>query len=278
MRKFFERYFNIKKVRRILKRKKLLSLAFLGFGIANPFQTAKAIDYTALSRLLGRNAEFHFYIEMPLRQALTVVENNNLAAPSPNDASNWTGCQVGKGILSGTARDISACAASAYYGRAVDIEEMATLSYRDAYKIIESIWDGIQASEIPNQDIANLVMHIQMHYGNLRIVQKALQAMGANLKINGRMDKATLEALVEHAFWTPTRTFNEIRNSLKTAYQKSPYRKAFLKALNREFPVKQDYMASVLTNIRQWQRKFNCRFNAFASLFYPNVTPCVAMR
>ena len=252
---YFENCKKITQKPTILRKKRFLALAFLGFGLSTPLQLNAGIDYSKLVQLLDRNASFQQYLDMPLRQKLTVAENNNLSAIAANDASNWTGCQVGKGILSGTARDISACAASVYFEKEVTVEDMAKLSYEEASNIIRSIWDGIEASAIPDQDVANLVMHIQMHYGNLRIVQRGLNAMGSKLRLNGRMDKATLDALVVNSFWKPRATYNQIRLALKNAYKRSRYPSAFLKALKKEFPEKVDHLAILISAFYDWQQR-----------------------
>jgi hypothetical protein len=248
-------------------KKRFLALAFLGFAMSTPFQlhAGNIINYSKLVRTLNRNASFQQYLDMPLRQKLTAAENNNLSAIDSTDASNWTSCQVGKGTLAGTARDISGCAAAIYFQKEVTAEDMAKLSYDDASNIIRSIWDHIKASAIPDQDVANLVMHIQMHYGNIRIVQKGLNQMGNKLRLSGRMDKATLNALVVSSFWKPSATYIQIRLALKSEYQKSPYRRAFLRALKREFPEKIDYIALAFVAIKDWQQKLTTQTQQIAS-------------
>ncbi len=196
-------------------------------------------------------AEFKAYMQTPLRQKLLDSLNNGMHQPNPKDASNWTSCQVGKGQLVGTFRDISACAASACYQRAVSIEELANFSYEQAEGVIRWIWDKIHADKIPDQAIANLYMHIQMHYGNLRVVEKALVKMGYPLKVDGRIYRQEQKYLIEISKIAPFYTYNQIRAALAEAYagDRPQYRKAFFRYLNKEFPPQSIFKHSLEQNL-----------------------------
>jgi hypothetical protein len=209
----------------------------LFFGIFSE-QTAAhpALDMLSLFfKAVPQKSEFKKYMETPLRQKLSSEKNVSLVH-NPNDGSNWSGCQVGKGVLAGTFRDISACAASACYGRDVTVEEMKNLSYVQAEKVVHWLWDFIQAEDIPDQSVANLTMSIQMQYGNIRIVQSALNQLGANLRLNGRMDKKTLQAIQFYTLRDSTEVYNSIRNELIKAYGRMSGSATYINILNREYP------------------------------------------
>ena len=182
-----------------------------------------------------QKSDFKKYMQTPLRQKLSSAENVSLTH-NPNDGSNWSGCQVGKGVLAGTFRDISACAASACYGRDVTVDEMKNLSYADAEKVVHWLWKFIQASDIPNQSVANLTMAIQMQFGNIIIVQSALNKIGAKLRLSGRMDKKTLDAIKSYTQRDAAETFNSIRNDLIAAYGRMSSAHIYITILNKEYP------------------------------------------
>lgn len=223
--------------RRIFPKLKTKTTLFI-LGISSLLYTQKAEAHT-LDFLFPR-ADFEHYMNTPLRQKLLDTINNGMHSPRPHDASNWTGCRVGKGELVGTFRDISACAASACYKRDVTVDELANFSYDQAKGVIRWIWDGIKATELPDQKIADLYMHIQMHYGNVKVVEKALDKMGYKVSLNGRMRPYEFQQFIEASKKTPFQTYNQIRDCLKTAYagDNPHFRKAFLKFLDKEFPVR----------------------------------------
>jgi hypothetical protein len=209
----------------------LLILGFSGL-FYSPKINAHPLDF------LFPKSDFEHYMQTPLRQKLLDTLNNGMDNPRPHDASNWTGCRVGKGTLVGTFRDISACAASACYQREVTVDELANFTYDQAKGVIRWIWDGIDATELPDQKIADLYMHIQMHYGNLKVVEKALRKMGYEVWLDGRMKNYEFESFLDASKKQPYRTFNEIRTCLADAYagDNPKFRRGFLKFLDEEFP------------------------------------------
>lgn len=219
--------------------RRLLGTVCLSIIFLLPCKAHPAIDLVA--RFLEKpekSSDFKLYMQSPLRQKL--VSEHNIVAhdPAANDASNWSGCQVGKGVLAGTFRDISACAAAACYGRDVTVEEMKNLSYNEAENVIRWIWNQIHGSKISNQSVANLTMHIQMQYGNIRIVQAALNSMGAKLRLSGRMDRATQLAMANACKADAADTYNQIRNQLIIAYGRMRGTYTFVRIINKEFPPK----------------------------------------
>lgn len=159
---------------------------------------------------MKKTSSFEKYIQLPHRQFLTSAQNDGTINPRSDDAGNWTGGVVGVGNLVGTYRDISAVAASAYYGYPVTVSKLRSIDYNEAKKIIKWIWDSIDATEIPNQDVANITMHIKMHFGNIRLVQKALNQMGAGLKVDGVMGPKTLAAIQNQSRLYPKWIYNSI--------------------------------------------------------------------
>ena len=233
-----------------------------------PAQAHPALDM--LSRFFENpdsKSDFKQYMQSPLRQKLSSEHNTAVESPTADDASNWSGCQVGKGVLAGTFRDISACAVSACYGRDVTIEEMKNFSYKEAEAVINWIWNQIGGSKIPDQSVANLTMHIQMQYGNIRIVQAALNNMGAKLRLSGRMDRKTQQALVKYCKEDAADTFNQIRNQLLNAYKRLRGTHLYVRIINKEYPPK--------ISLKRWYNDFlETSWNS-VGLFYAAFLPKV---
>lgn len=179
-----------------------------------------------------KDINFNSYMNLPLRKKLTDSSNDGTLNPDPSDSGNWTGCKCGKGNLVGTYRDISACALSAYLKRPVTVKDLRSLNEEDAKKIFKVWWDNMQMSKIPDQDVANIVFHIKMHFGNLQVVEKAFNIESTNV----------IEILVEKTKLNPIETYNTIRENLKKAYENCnpKYRKGFMKFLKEDFPEKNE--------------------------------------
>ena len=196
--------------------------------------------------MISKGANFERYMQMPWRQKLTSASNDGTINPRADDLGNWPSGQIGVGPLVGTFRDISAWALTAYRGHTVTVQELRALTYADAKEVIKWIWDGIRAGEIQDQDVANITMHIKMHFGNIRLVQEALNNLGEKLDIDGTLGQKTLDAINRQIRKGPARLYNAIRAKLKAAYERSNpvYRKGFLNVLS-DFPEKS-------TNKRYW--------------------------
>jgi lysozyme family protein len=84
----------------------------------------------------------------------------------PEDNGNWTGGDIGKGILIGTRYGISAPVLKTYLGRVPAVSEMKNLSEDIADKIyIKNYWKVIRGDEITNQDIANKIYDMAVTSG-----------------------------------------------------------------------------------------------------------------
>lgn len=189
----------------------------------------------------AKKADFYKYMDLPLRKALTSQVNDGTINPDPDDYGNWTGGRPGKGKLIGTYRDISAVALSDYLGREATVEDLRALTHDDAVKIIKSWWDKMQLSEVPDQDVASITFHIKMHYGNLRLVQIALNKLGENLKVDGVFGPQSLAALIRQTKRDEVATYTAIRNTLKKSYEQAnpKWRNGFMRFLKEDFPEKQ---------------------------------------
>ena len=193
-------------------------------------------------------ASFDSYINTPLRKALTSSANNGTkdtpGHPRADDAGNWTGCSNGTGNLVGTYRDISACFLSQELGRPATYEDLKALTEQDAKRLIKKrFWDKLELDKVSHQETANIICHIYMHYGNIKVVQRALNKLGAGLSTDGQPGPKTNAALQKYAGVTG---YNAIRSELKTAYENNSvviYRKPFLDALEKHFPIISDNKA-----------------------------------
>lgn len=185
-------------------------------------------------------AEFESYIQTDLRQTLMSSDNDGTKNPRKDDAGNWTGCTRGSGKLVGTYRDVSACAYKAYFGKEPTVEDLRNMTYEDAKEVYYWFWSELKIGEIYDQDLANLVMHIKLHYGNVYVVQKSLNKLGYKLKVDGQMGEKTLSVLIELSIQKPNETYKTIRNQLLEKYKKANpvYRKGFIRFLNEHFPEK----------------------------------------
>lgn len=259
-------------------RKKIGNWSLIFFSSCLSFSPVETNAHPAIDLIYSffepvpKDSDFSKYMQSPLRQKLSSHENTATEDPNANDASNWSGCQTGKGVLAGTFRDISACAVSACYGRDVTVAEMKNLSYFEAEKVINWIWDKIQASKIPNQSVANLVMHIQMQYGNIKIVQLALNEMGAKLRLSGRMDSKTQEALLNFTRLDRADTFNQIRKQLIHAYDRMRGTSIYVRIINKEFPP----MISIRGLYREAMYNFELNANYILGLILPRAATLVS--
>lgn len=114
------------------------------------------------------------------------------------DSGNWTGGEIGSGTLAGTNYGISAETLSRIRGRPVTEAEMRNLPLEAAKAIYRSgYWKPVGGDELPS-GIALIVFDMAVNYGPrraVRFLQKALNARGASLRLDGRMGPKTLNAV-----------------------------------------------------------------------------------
>lgn len=114
----------------------------------------------------------------------------------PDDAGNYNSGKVGVGELIGTNRSISAPALSSWRGYPVTKQEMMDLSLAEAKEIMKAkFWDKVKGDEINSQLIAEFVGDLKSSTGNIKIIQKALNNLGASLMVDGAMGEQSLKAL-----------------------------------------------------------------------------------
>jgi hypothetical protein len=191
-------------------------------------------------------ASFKKYVTTPPRSLLTSSNNDgtsdNPPHPLPEDSGNWSGCKRNSGVLVGTYRDISACYYKAKTGITPTKQDLKSITVDQAHAWLkEDFWDKFEGDKLTDQDVANITCHIYMHYGNIAIVQRALNKLGENVSEDGRAGGETNEALRRQTKKNPIRTFNTIREELRKSYAKDSYNaKAFLDLLNKYYPPKED--------------------------------------
>ena len=113
-----------------------------------------------------------------------------------DDAGNYNSGKAGVGPLIGTNRSIAAFTLSAWRGYPVTKEEMMALSLEEAKAIYKAkFWDKIQGDKMDSQTVAELTGDLRSHTGNSMILQRALNNLGANLKVDGGVGNATITAL-----------------------------------------------------------------------------------
>ena len=178
-----------------------------------------------------RDVNFKSYMNLPIRKQLTSALNDDTVNPDPHDAGNWTGCGCGQGNLVGTYRDVSACAMTHMLKRPATTQDLRSLTEEDVNRIFKSWWDDMRMYEIPDQDVANIIFHIKLHFGNIGVVKRAL---------NIGDDKDIIDAVREKTKSDPIETYSLIREDLKTTYSRcNPrYVRGFLRLRDEEFPEK----------------------------------------
>jgi len=112
----------------------------------------------------------------------------------PHDKGNWTGGQVGVGILKGTKYGISA----AQYA-ALDIQDLTLPEAMQIY--LRDYWNPLRLDEIINGWIQMEIFDTAVNMGRrlaVQICQRSLDYLGSIMAVDGIMGPITLEAL---NFW-----------------------------------------------------------------------------
>lgn len=173
-----------------------------------------------------------------LSQSSNDATNDNPPHPYANDAGNWTGCQIYAGMLVGTYRDVSACMLSSELGRPCTKQDLKSLTFNDVKTYFRPYWDAIGAGQLTSQEVANIYMHIRLHYGNIHVAQRALNKLGENLTVDGSPGPLTKAAMERQTRKNALKTYNTIREELRISYSSNPnYGTSFVNQLNRYFPV-----------------------------------------
>lgn len=103
----------------------------------------------------------------------------------PRDRGNWTGGQIGKGVLKGTKFGISAAA----YPH-LDIEHLTWPEARQIYAV--DYWGRVRCDELPGQ-LRYPMFDISVHSGQDRAIRFLQEAAGA--EIDGNFGPKTLHAV-----------------------------------------------------------------------------------
>ena len=83
-------------------------------------------------------------------------------------------------------------------GRPATYEDLKKLTEQDAKNLIKRFfWDKLELDRVPHQPTADICCHIYMHYGNVRIIQRSLNKLGATLTVDGKPGTATNKAFRE---------------------------------------------------------------------------------
>ncbi len=162
-----------------------------------------------------------------------------------NDKGNWTGGAIGNGQLIGTNRSISAIALSDYLGRTATLSNMKNLSIQTAHKIYyKKYWLPIQGDQIKSQLMAGFIadMRSSAGYNGIRELQKALIALGENLKITKKVDDATLAAINRQIRLSEKRLNNAYHDQMVSYYNSighgtnSQFLKNWIQSLEKDYP------------------------------------------
>lgn len=116
------------------------------------------------------------------------------------DSADWSGCKVGKGVLSGTNMGISACAYAQYYGEIPSTDTMQNLSPNTAKTIYRTMfWDKYRLGEIRNQNLANIIFDgiVQNPKEGAKLIQRAVNDLGyyPQLVVDGKIGTKTIVAI-----------------------------------------------------------------------------------
>ena len=204
-------------------------------------------------------ASFKEYMKSEPRAMLSKASNDGTSRagaphPMPEDAGNWTGCSRGRGQLVGTFRDVSACMLSAHLGRPATEADLLALTLEDVHDLFQPIWESMQLNQINDQQLANLVMHIRLHYGNTHIAQKGLNDLGENLVVDGVHGPNTRAALQRQAKKNSVIAYNAIQSRLAENYSQSNplFRAGFEKITKEYFPAREDTKKKIYAILCNW--------------------------
>lgn len=113
----------------------------------------------------------------------------------PNDRGNWTGKQIGKGVLAGTIKGITAWEVELWYKRPItaeDVKNFPESAIKEIYK--RKYWNLIWGDRINNQKIANSLYDAAVNFGVTQAIKQAQRAAKFN-NVNGKMSVEFLNTL-----------------------------------------------------------------------------------
>lgn len=141
-------------------------------------------------------AKFTEWVDMPGKRRYNRLRGTPSYQDWAHDPGNYNSGVVGDGELIGTNRSISAPVLSAWRGYPVTRQQMLDLGIDEARQIYKAkYWDKIQGDKINSQVIAEMTADFRSHTGNSKILQRALNNLGAGLVVDGGVGTATLTAL-----------------------------------------------------------------------------------
>lgn len=110
------------------------------------------------------------------------------------DSGNWTGGEVGKGVLIGSKYGVAAPTLSGFLGRTATVNDMANLTADTAMVIAKkNYWDKMRGDEINDQEIAERIYDRGYNMGMTEAVREAQAVLG--IPQTGKVDSLTLNAL-----------------------------------------------------------------------------------
>jgi lysozyme family protein len=153
----------------------------------------------------------------------------------PNDIGNYA-C----GNLIGTNMGVSAVAFSDWIGRCPTVAEMVNLEQQTAFNFYSWYFDRYNLYLIQNQKLFELCANNTMGAPSqaIKAEQRALNALGASLAIDGQRGPQTIAALNDAAKKNLPATYNAIRAEW-VAYLNginSEYRAGWIARMDRHFP------------------------------------------
>ena len=122
------------------------------------------------------------------------VEGGSKISMVKEDRGNWTGGQVGIGVLIGSKFGVAAPTLSRFLGRTATVNDMANLTLDTAIIIAKKgYWDIMQGDEINDQEMAERIYDRGYNMGIKEAIKEAQKTL--EIPETGNMDTLTLNAL-----------------------------------------------------------------------------------
>lgn len=155
------------------------------------------------------------------------------------DPGNYTGGKIGVGIQAGTNMSISAPILSDWRGHEVTKAEMQALTKKEALEIYKvKYWDKIKGDEIKDQTIANFIADMKSSGGGIPALQRALNTLGENVKVDGGFGDETLKAVNRQITINKAGLHNAFRDQMIIHYEGigGPGLKNWIASMDRDYP------------------------------------------